>query len=161
MHASNEYRLDFVIPRGATGPTGPSGLSSLCYVEFDDTTTTGNMAVAENRIFPSSSTDYTVDSNTVTINQTGNYEITFCGRIGRNTANKIIDVQLMCNRLGTAINMPGMSGQWKDGTQVIHFSQTGIYSLEPSTTFVVLVTMNETTNFNINAVNLIIKKLPF
>ena len=158
MHSNNEYRLDFTIP---AGPTGPAGLPSLCYVSFDDTTSTGNMIIGTDRIFPSSSTDYTINSNTIMINQTGIYEITFCGRIGRNTANKIIEVKLICNRFGVAIDMPGMSGQWKDGTQVIHFSQTGIYQFEPSTTFNVLVTINETTTFNVNSVNLIIKKLPF
>lgn len=161
MQASNEYRLDFVIPAGPTGPTGPTGLPSLCYVKFDDTSSTGNMAISSNRIFPAGSTDYTIGSNTITINQTGNYEITFCGIIDMNTTNKIITVKLTCSKSGVPIEMPGMSGQWKDGTQAIHFSQTEIYPFEPSTTLSVDITVNGTTTFNVNSVNLIIKRLPF
>ena len=161
MHSSNEYRLDFVIPAGPTGPTGPTGLSSLCCVKFEDTTSTGNMTIGSNKIFPDSSTDYTIGSNIITINQTGNYELTFCGIIDINTANKIITVTLTCNKSGVTIEMPGMSGQWKDGTQAIHFSQTEIYQFEPSTTLGVDITVNGTTTFNVNSVNLIIKKLPF
>lgn len=161
MQSSNEYRLDFVIPAGPIGPTGPSGLSSLCYVRFNDATSTGDMTIKTNRLFPDNSTDYTISGNTIIINQMGNYEITFCGIIDMNTANKIISVALNCNESGVPIEMPGMSGQWKDGTQAIHFSQTEIYQFEPTTTLSVNVTVNGTTTFNVNSVNLIIKKLPF
>lgn len=71
MRSNDEYILDFVIPAGPTGPTGPSGLPSLCYVNFDEATTVGNMLVNTSTILPTSSNNYTITSDTVSINQRG------------------------------------------------------------------------------------------
>ena len=161
MDSNGEYILDFVIPSGPTGPTGPAGLSSLCYVNFEDTVSAGDMATDTNIVLPLNSTDYTIGSNTIRINQPGYYEITFCGKIDMNSANKEIDVKLIWDNSGVPTQMPGMSGQWKDGSQVIHFSQTSIYSFDKSIILSVLVSVNGTTTFNVGSVNLIIKKLPF
>lgn len=161
MQSNGEYILDFVIPAGPTGPIGPSGISSLCYANFNNATSVGNMTINTNIILPINSIDYTITSNTIHINQPGYYEITFCGKIDINTANKIIDVKLMCDKSGVTTEMPGMSGQWKDGSQVIHFSQTSIYQFDESVIFTVSVSTNGTTTFNVGSVNLIIKKLPF
>lgn len=161
MHSNSDYELDFVIPSGPTGPTGPAGLSSLCYIRFNNTTSVGDMTVNTNTILPTNSTDYTVTSNTININKSGYYEITICGKIDRNTANKEINVKLMCNDSGVTTEMPGMSGQWLDGSQVIHFSQTSIYQFENSVILSIVVSVNGTTTFNISSINLIIKKLPF
>ena len=73
MNSNNEYLLDFVIP---AGPTGPAGLVSLCYVQFDNTSSVGNMTINTNTILSINSTDYTI-----TINNPGYYEITFCGKL--------------------------------------------------------------------------------
>ena len=97
--SSNEYTLDFVIPAGPTGPVGPSGVSSLCYVQFADSTSTGNMLIGTSTILPITSTDYIVSPNTIQINSPGYYEIVFCGKINRNTANKQIDVHVIMEEL--------------------------------------------------------------
>lgn len=57
--------------------------------------------------------------------------------------------------------MPGMSGQWIDGSQVIHFSQTTVYQFQTPITLRVTVSITGPTNFNAEALNLIIRKLPF
>lgn len=54
-----------------------------------------------------------------------------------------------------------MSGQWMDGSQVIHFSQTSVYNFDNAVIFSVVVSINGTTTFNVGSVNLVIKKLPF
>ena len=67
----------------------------------------------------------------------------------------------MADNSGVPTEMPGMSGQWKDGSQVIHFSQTSIYEFEKSIILSVIVSTNGTTTFNVSSLNLVIKRLPF
>ena len=157
----NDYTLDFVIPSGPTGPTGPAGLPSLCFVKFADITSSGNMTIDETKIFPNGTSDYVVTSDTVTIQESGNYEVTFCGKIDTNSANTVVEVKLMGEMSGTTMELPGMSGKWKDGTQMIHFSQTSVYQFQSTMVFHVVVTLAASTNFQVSAINLIIKKLPF
>lgn len=162
MRSNMEYTLDFVIPAGPTGPMGPTGVTNLCFIKFADSSNVGNMSIDTNIILPTNTSSYTVTSNTVTINETGYYEITFCGKIDRNPANKRIDVNLMSTISGVTTEMSGMSGQWfAESSQVIHFSQTSIYQFENPITFSVSIAINGTTAFNVSSVNLLIKKLPF
>lgn len=155
MNSNQEYVLDFVIP------AGQPGLSSLCFVKFNNATSAGNVSINSNITLPSTSTDYRLDSNSVTINEAGYYEITFCGKINRNSANQEIHVNLRQDDAGVITNMPGMSGQWIDGSQVIHFSQTTVYQFQNPITLRVTVSITGPTNFNAEALNLIIRKLPF
>ena len=152
----NEYRLDFSIP---AGPTGPSGLSSTCFINYTTATQAGTMQIQTSKIFPINSDNYEITSDSVIIKESGIYEITFCGKIDKNTSNKAITVTLGNQNGENFEPFPGMYGKWNDGTQMIDFSQTNVYQFDSSQTLKVSVSIQASTNFSVSYTNLIFKKL--
>ncbi len=76
------YTLNFVIPQGPTGPAGPAGGLQAYGGRFNNTASTLNLGIlTQSQIplpttMPGSNTSYTTN-NSITINQTGVYEINY------------------------------------------------------------------------------------
>ena len=76
------YTLNFVIPQGPTGPAGPAGGLQAYGGRFNNTASTLNLGIlTQSQIplpttMPASNTSYTTN-NSITINQTGVYEINY------------------------------------------------------------------------------------
>lgn len=79
---NTNYALNFVIPQGPTGPQGPAGGLSAYGGRFNNSASTLNLGIlTQTQIplpttLPNSNTSYAT-SNSITINQTGVYEINY------------------------------------------------------------------------------------
>lgn len=160
MNDITEYTLNFVIPQGPTGPKGSSLPGSICCINFSSADTSKVMSIENSQIYPSNSPNYQVNSNSIIILTPGNYEMSICGKIDQST-NVGITVELEQEENGTYTRIPGMYGTWKDGTQMVHFSQTTVCTFTKATTLRVRITTTANGNINITFVNLIIKKIDF
>lgn len=155
----NEYILDFQIPTGATGPMGQPSLESVCFIQYASSTVVGNLSIEKQLLLPIDNHYNVIDSN-VTV-ASGVYEITFCGVIDTNPNQNDILVQLKKESLGVVSDMVGMFGRWNGGTQNSYFSQTNVFQFENPQVLSVSVETQSSAVFSVNAVHLVIRKLPF
>ncbi len=79
---NTNYLLNFTIPQGPTGPTGPASGLSAYGGKYNTTSQTLNLGIGTQTQLPLSvnmpnlNTSYT-QTNSITINQTGTYEINY------------------------------------------------------------------------------------
>lgn len=91
---NNDYLLNFVIPQGPTGPTGPSSGLSAFGGKYNTTSQTLNLGIGtQTQIplptsMPNLNTAYT-QANSITINQTGVYEINYFANMSATLATTV------------------------------------------------------------------------
>ena len=161
MNRNDTYVLDFVIPQGPFGAMGTPNLESLCFVSFDSITSQNHIRINHSILLPENSNFYHLTDQTITIVEAGIYEITFCGVIDENVDQQNIVIWLRSESLGVTTNLPEMYGRWNSGTQNSYFSQTSIFSFDEPQTLSLFIEVPGATNFLIQFVNLVVRKLPF
>ena len=91
---NTNYLLNFTIPQGPTGPTGPASGLSAYGGKYNTTSQTLNLGIGTQTQLPLSvnrpnlNTSYT-QTNSITINQTGTYEINYYMSISATLATTV------------------------------------------------------------------------
>lgn len=155
------YSFNFVIPQGEFGPTGPQGAlgptgpvfaEDAIYLKFYNATKTGLLTIFSDIVLPIDSSCYHINSDEIIIQEPGNYEYTFCGKLHENSSVYLQAIDENDNSIGLfTLN---------SSIKVMPFSKTKVFQVNAKLRLHILFFTND-ANGNIDAISLLIKKLPF
>lgn len=153
----NEYCFDFVIPVGATGPIASE---PKLFVEYENTTIATNLTILNATILPSSSNTFTTTNTSVQFTETGYFLFTINGKLketaSNNGATLILQTQ---NTDGYRNHLITISLQ--AGRKEAYFFQTKLGQYGTLQTVTLIFQKNNTSDAEVEEVNLYIQKLPF
>ena len=119
---AKEYKIDFTIPRGITGPTGPIANEPNIYVTYNPSSTNGNLMILNTFKSPPDSSLFTSDDEYIYFTDTGYFQYTLTGTIKETNTNLGANVILKTqNTNGFSNNL--ISIELQAGTKEIFFSQ--------------------------------------
>lgn len=154
---TEQYTLDFVIPIGPTGPTGPN--PPICYINYNTSNNSNILTIRDAKTFNSNG-EFSTSENMVNVHS-GNYEITFCGKIetdGSFQNNIMVSLQ---ENLGGSFSQPidGMTIVLPQGTKCMHFSETRIVNFKDEEGLKVVITNNNPSPVTVSMGALTLKKI--
>ena len=91
---AKEYKIDFTIPRGITGPTGPIANEPNIYVTYNPSSTNGNLMILNTFKSPPDSSFFTSDDEYIYFTDTGYFQYTLTGTIKETNTNLVDNVIL-------------------------------------------------------------------
>lgn len=148
----DEYRLNFVIPRGKDGK---SSISAIAIIGFNNTSTAGNLQIQGTTIVPSNTQVFSIQNNQITVKELGFYEFTISGLLRKNVDSEIGILTVISEENGTQENLIKIELQ---NTNEIYFSQEKIINIL-SKKNIFLTLQASSTNISVQNINLILKKL--
>ncbi len=158
-----EYKLNFVLPCGVTGPTGPTGpvdAQDICFASYAEARSRGYLNIQNSFLLPKQNDTYTLGAQEITIQKNGIYEITFCGILEGTGTDQDARLLLIDSENGSATTLPDMSDRLPAGSSISHFSETSLYEIKLAPRKLI-VQFGYFGNGSIiaSAVNVIIKRL--
>lgn len=150
------YALQFTIPQGPTGPAnGLNSYGGLYSTTNEPLTLTGGADTPITLATPMANENVTQAANTITIQNPGNYEISYWVQANGTPAGSITVIA----RNATA-EIPGTSQTLPvDGTNDVIFSGNTIVALTTGDTISLAASSDDVTTANIVAASLSVKQL--
>ena len=147
----DEYKLDFVIPKGACG------LESILFANYQENQK-GMLPITNYDTVPNSSTIFTIANNEIALNEAGIYEITLSGKVSKNAQSATLYLEMIdydTSVMENIITVELITNAFQSST--MFFSQTKILQIDAIKSLRVYITSNDTAFTN--QLNITIKKI--
>ncbi len=147
----DEYKLDFVIPKGACG------LESILFANYQENQK-GMLPITSYDTLPNPTTIFTIANNEIALNETGFYEITLSGKLSKNAQSATLYLEMIdygTSVMENIITVELTTNAFQSST--MFFSQTKILQIDAIKSLRVYLTSNDTAFTN--QLNITIKKI--
>lgn len=147
----DEYKLDFVIPKGACG------LESILFANYQENQK-GMLPITNYNTLPNPTTNFTVANNEIALNEPGFYEITLSGKLSKNAQSATLYLEMIdygTSVMENIITVELTTNAFQSSTTF--FSQTKILQIDAIKSLRVYLSSNDTAFTN--QLNITIKKI--
>lgn len=147
----DEYKLDFVIPKGSCG------LESILFANYQENQK-GMLPITTHDTLPNPTNAFTVVNNEIALNEAGFYEITLSGKLSKNAQSATLYLEMVdynTSVMENIITVELTTNAFQSST--MFFSQTKILQIDTVKSLRVYLTSNDSASTN--QLNITIKKI--